>query len=96
MGAEFGVSEDGEEFLPGWGEGFSHSVIVFLDSFRLLIRGQEFLSMGEVLLWFPQVLGGGAALPFDEELMSLSGVLVCDDCFYLVFGFSFYKVWWWL
>ena len=27
--------------------------------------------------------------------MSSSGMLVCDDRLYFIFGFSFYKVWWW-
>ena len=51
--------------------------------------------MGEVSLWFPQVLGGGVTFPFDEELVPSPGTLVCDDCFYLILGFFFYKVQWW-
>jgi len=49
--------------------------------------------MGEVSLQFPQVFGGGVVFPLDKELVSLSRVSVCDDRFYFVFGFSFYKIW---
>jgi len=91
MGVELRVCEDSKEFLSGWGEGFSHFVTVFLNLFCLFIRGEKFFGMGEVLFWFPQVLGGGVVLPLNKELMSLSRVLVCDDCFYLIFGFSLYR-----
>jgi len=48
--------------------------------------------MGEVSLQLPQVFGGRVVLPFDKELVSSSGALVCDDRFYFIFGFPFYKV----
>jgi len=48
--------------------------------------------MGEVSFQFPQVLRGGVVFPFDEELMPSSGMSVCDDHFYFIFGFSFQEV----
>ena len=55
VSSQFGVGEEGEEFLSSQGEGFSHFSLVedFLDSFCFLIGGQEFLGMSEVSLWFP-------------------------------------------
>jgi len=78
----------GERGLVIFGYWFSRFVC-------FLIRNQEFLSMGEVLLWSPQVLRGRVVLPFDKELMSPSRVSVCNDRLYFIFRFSFYKVWRW-
>jgi len=48
--------------------------------------------MHEVSLWFPRVFGSRVVFPFDKELVSMSGMSVCDDHFYFIFEFSFYKV----
>jgi len=53
VGTEFGVSEDGQEFLSSGGKNLSHVVWNLSDLFLLFIRGQEFLGMSEMLLWFP-------------------------------------------
>jgi len=48
-------------FILGWG---------VLDVFLLFIIIQDFPRVGEMLFWFPQVLGSGVALPFDEILVA--------------------------